>query len=384
MPYQDYHLHVVQSVNELTPEAWNSCAGSENPFVSHAFFKALEESGSATAKTGWQPHHLLAQDNSGHCIGILPGYLKSHSYGEYVFDQSWADAFERAGGRYYPKLQHAVPFTPVAGPRLLLANQNAASALISYTMYEITQKRLSSAHATFIAPEQIDIFKQAGWLLRYAQQFHWRNRGYKFFDDFLNSLSSRKRKAIRKEREQANSTGLIIETLTGTDIQEHHWDAMWDFYQDTGSRKWGRPYLTRSFFSLIGQTMADRLLLILAKRKDRYIAGALNFIGHDTLYGRYWGCLEDHPCLHFELCYYRAIEFALERGLSTVEAGAQGAHKIARGYEPTPTFSAHWIDHPAFRTAIAHYLEQERTAVAQEIAILSESVPFRKSKEPTL
>ncbi len=367
----------AEGVCSIDRDAWDACAGDDNPFVSHDFLSILEESGSATARTGWQPIPIVIDGNDARPAAILPAYAKSHSQGEYVFDHAWADAWQRAGGDYYPKLQIAVPFSPVPGPRLLLRDPGLAPALIAAAEALVEQHGLSSAHATFVAPEQVPLFEAAGWLIRTDRQFHWANRGYGSFDDFLGVLASRKRKAIRKERAAAVA-GLEIVHLTGAAIEERHWDAFWRFYQDTGSRKWGRPYLTRHFFSLLGRRMADRVLLMLALRDGEPIAGALNLIGADTLYGRYWGCTEEVPFLHFELCYYQAIDAAIERGLARVEAGAQGEHKLARGYEPVPTYSAHFIPHAGFRRAVADYLDQERRAVAANIEGLEEYTPFRK------
>jgi predicted N-acyltransferase len=354
--------------------AWDRCAGNGNPFVSHAFLSALEDSGSAVAQTGWQPLPLALDGDR----GFLPAYAKSHSQGEYVFDHGWADAWHRAGGQYYPKLQIAVPFSPVPGPRLLTCDPAARPALIAAAEAVVKEHDLSSAHATFIDPGEVEVFEAAGWLIRTDRQFHWRNAGYGSFDDFLGALASRKRKAIRKERATALEDGLTVVHVTGSALTEAHWDVFWRFYQDTASRKWGRPYLTRQFFSLLGERMADRVLLILAMRGERVIAGALNLIGADTLYGRYWGSLEDVPFLHFEICYYQAIDAAIERGLARVEAGAQGEHKLARGYEAVPTWSAHYIPHAGFRRAVADYLEAERRAIADNIAMLDTLKPFRR------
>ena len=370
---------LISSANDITAADWDACAGAANPFVSHAFIAALEDSGSATAATGWGPAHLVVDGADGRPSAIMPAWLKSHSQGEYVFDHAWADAFERAGGRYYPKLQIAVPFTPVPGPRLLLRDPTQGPALVSAAEAAAQQFGLSSAHATFVADDQIAAFEDAGWLIRTGQQFHWSNRGYADFEAFLADLAARKRKAIRRERAAALEGGVEVEHVTGAALTEAHWDAFWDFYQDTGSRKWGRPYLTRAFFSLLSERMADQVLLILAKREGRYIAGALNFIGADALYGRYWGCAEDRPFLHFELCYYQAIDAAITRGLARVEAGAQGEHKLARGYLPTATRSAHFIVHPGLRRAVADFLDAERRAVHYEMTVLGEFSPFKRN-----
>jgi predicted N-acyltransferase len=369
---------IADGVAAIPAEDWDACAGDANPFVGHRFLSILEASGSATARAGWQPVPIIVDGADGRPAGVAPAYAKSHSQGEYVFDHAWADAWERAGGAYYPKLQVAVPFSPVPGPRLLLRDPSAAPALIAAIEAVTDQHELSSAHATFVDPAQVPLFEAAGWLVREGTQFHWRNDGYATFDDFLGVLASRKRKAIRRERERAVE-GLDIVHLTGPDLTEEWWDAFWLFYQDTGSRKWGRPYLTRAFFSMLGEAMADRCLLILALRDGRPIAGALNLIGADTLYGRYWGCSEDVLFLHFELCYYQAIDAAIARGLATVEAGAQGEHKLARGYVPVSTWSAHYIPDPAFRRAVGDFLVRERAAVEHEQAFLGDLAPFRKS-----
>ena len=369
---------VADSVGSVRPEEWNICAGDANPFVGHLFLSLLEQSGCVGEMSGWQPLPVLVQAEDGGLAAAAPAYAKFHSQGEYVFDHAWADAWERAGGRYYPKLQVAVPFSPVPGPRLLLRDPASAPALIAAIEAVTDQNDLSSAHVTFVAPDQVPMFEAAGWLIRQGTQFHWKNNGYAAFDDFLADLASRKRKAIRKERAAAVE-GLTVRHLTGSEITEAHWDAFWIFYQDTGSRKWGQPYLTREFFSLLGQRMADKCLLILAERDGRAIAGALNLIGGDTLYGRYWGCTEDVPFLHFELCYYQAIDAAIARGLTTVEAGAQGDHKLARGYLPVTTWSAHYIPDAGFRAAIADFLRRETASISREQAFLGELGPFRKS-----
>lgn len=373
----DIAARVADGVATLDGAQWDACAGSANPFLSHAFLAALEESGSVGPGTGWQSVPILIEEKDRLC-GALPTYLKTHSQGEYVFDHGWAEAWHRAGGSYYPKLQIAVPFTPAQGPRVLTQDAEVAAQLIAAAQALTDQNELSSAHATFVDADQLDLFRDAGWLIREGLQYHWFNQGYEDFDAFLAALSSRKRKAIRKERALATQ-GLTIRSLRGSEIEPQHWDAFWAFYQDTGARKWGRPYLERSFFPRIGATMGDQVLLYLAERDGRPIAGALNFVGDEALYGRYWGCTEEVPFLHFELCYYRAIETAIDLGLSRVEAGAQGEHKLARGYLPTPTWSAHYIPHPDFRAAVADFLKRERRAVERDIAFLGEVTPFRKA-----
>ncbi|MCD2323166.1 GNAT family N-acetyltransferase [Sphingomonas sp. IC-56] len=377
MNSQPITARIAPGVQSFLQAQWDACAGADNPFVSHAFLSALERSGSATARAGWQPLPIVIDDAGGVPAAIAPAYVKAHSQGEYVFDHGWADAWERAGGEYYPKLQVAVPFTPVPGPRLLLRDHTLAPALIAAIEAVTDQNKLSSAHVTFIAEDQLAQFERAGWLLRAGTQFHWQNDGYGSFDDFLAALASRKRKAIRKERAQAVE-GLTIRHLVGAEITEAHWDAFWAFYQDTGSRKWGRPYLTRAFFSMLGEAMGDKVLLVLAERDGVPIAGALNLIGSDALYGRYWGAVEQVPFLHFELCYYQAIDAAIARGLARVEAGAQGEHKLARGYVPVTTWSAHYIPDPSFRRAVAGYLEREKLAIADEQEYLGELTPFRR------
>ena len=376
-------VRVVSRIAEIPAAEWDACAGPDNPFTGHAFLDALEQSGSATAAEGWLPQHLAIEDGAGRLVGAAPLYLKSHSYGEYVFDWGWASAYERAGGRYYPKLQCAVPFTPVTGPRLLLrpgAPASVRDALIA-AMVELTRRhKASSVHVTFPTREEWDRLAEAGFLQRTGQQFHWENRGYRDFDDFLDALSSRKRKTIRKERRDALGGGVEIRMLTGKAIETRHWDAFFRCYIATGNRKWGSPYLTRRFFDLIGERMAERILLVMAEHNGRFVAGALNFIGKDTLYGRNWGAVAEFPFLHFEACYYRAIDFAIEHGLQRVEAGAQGPHKIQRGYLPTPTYSAHWIRDPGLRSAVADFLARERVAVECEMAGLGELSPFRQEE----
>jgi uncharacterized protein len=380
-------VRTVREIAELAPAEWDACANPAdaevNPFLSHAFLHALEASGSVAPARGWQPVHLVADDPSGAIAGAVPMYLKSHSRGEYVFDHAWADAWHRAGGRYYPKLQVAVPFTPVTGPRLL-ARTDAQPALtieqlLAASVGFAEQLGVSSLHLTFLPRREWEIVGDAGLLQRTDRQFHWHNRGYGSFDDFLGDLSSRKRKNVRRERRDALATGIEIEWISGSDLREHHWDAFYRFYMDTGGRKWGSPYLTREFFSLVSERMADRVLLVMCRRGHRYVAGALNFIGSHALFGRNWGCIEDHPFLHFEACYYQAIEFAISRGLDRVEAGAQGEHKVARGYLPVETYSAHWIQDARLRDAIAAYLAEERAYVREEITVIGEHNPFRRN-----
>ena len=382
-------IRVVRSFSEIKPAEWDLLSGASrsgpgyNPFISHAFLSALEDSGSATAETGWMGHHLLLEQE-GRLLGAIPCYLKNHSQGEYVFDYGWADAFQRAGGRYYPKLQASIPFTPATGPRLLVRHgEDVAQVqdLLAQGLQQVARELgTSSAHVTFLPIGELPSLTEAGFLHRTDQQFHFINRGYANHEAFLAELSSSKRKNLRKERRNALENGLSIEWLTGRDLTEDIWDQFFRFYMDTGSRKWGRPYLTRLFYSLVGERMPDDILLVMAKREGRYVAGAINFIGADALYGRHWGCVEDHPFLHFEVCYHQAIDFALEKGLSRVEAGAQGEHKLARGYEPVTTHSAHFITHPGLRRAVADYLEHERREVAQAGEYLGEHTPFRKGE----
>ena len=368
---------IAPSVGALPAAEWDALTDGGNPFVSHAFLSALEDSATTGGHSGWNPAPIVIEDQGGLLVGALPAYVKAHSQGEYVFDHAWADAWHRAGGEYYPKLQIAAPFTPATGPRILTQDPALAGPLLRAAEQVCTDNDLSSAHATFIAPEQLPLFEAAGWLLRSDIQFHWENRGYRTFDDFLGALSSAKRKNLRKERAAAQ-TGVEIRALSGAEILPEHWDAFWHFYQDTGSRKWGTPYLTREAFTLLGRRMADSILLVLAFLDGRAVAGALNFIGADALYGRYWGATVDRPFLHFELCYYQAIDFAIARGLSRVEAGAQGGHKLARGYEPVRTWSAHFIRHDGFRRAVAEFLAREREGVAANQLYLDERTPFRK------
>ena len=382
-------VRTASSIAEVPATDWDDCArGNQlalsNPFISHAFLKALEDSGSAVRATGWLPRHLLLEEGNGTLLGVMPCYLKSHSQGEYVFDHGWADAYARAGGDYYPKLQVSVPFTPVPGRRLLVRSgqgEGERQALLLQAAVQVSARLcVSGLHITFLTEQEWQLGGELGFLKRTDQQLHWQNEGYSSFDEFLGALASRKRKAVRKERREALTAGITIEWVTGHELTETHLDAFFAFYMDTGSRKWGTPYLTRECFSLLRDSMADKMLLVLAKRAGRYIAGALNFIGADTLYGRYWGGIEDHPFLHFEICYYQAIDFAIQHKLARVEAGAQGAHKLARGYLPSETYSAHYIADPALRRAIADYLKRERRAVSREITVLSEDSPYRKAE----
>jgi uncharacterized protein len=374
-------LRLVGRLADVPAADWDACAGGDNPFLAHAFLLALEESGSANAKTGWAPHHLVLDDARGRPIGCVPMYLKNHSYGEYVFDHGWANALERAGGSYYPKLQVAVPFTPVPGPRLLVRPDApwdaTARTLLAGCLEVARQSKVSSLHMTFCTEADWRFLGDNGLLQRTGEQFHWENQGYATFDDFLGDLAARKRKAVKKERREATENGITIDVVSGSAITESHWDAMFGFYMDTGGRKWGTPYLNRAFFRRLGEVMPNNVVLMLAKRAGHYIAGALNLKGTDTLYGRYWGCAEEHRFLHFELCYYQAIEYAIVHGLKRVEAGAQGPHKLARGYLPKTTYSAHWIADPGFRRAVAEYLTRERAAVAAEIEALALHSPFR-------
>jgi hypothetical protein len=406
-------VKVVPSIDDIPAAEWDACANPElgegaqsadsavtaaraasnqhqlghqleeyNPFVSHAFLASLERSLSATARTGWQPQHLLVQTGAGAAEAVAPAYLKSHSRGEYVFDRGWAEAYEHAGGSYYPKLQVSVPFTPATGRRLLVKpGPNADAfrrALAAGLVALCRQREASSVHVTFLPENEWKLLGEQGFLQRTDRQFHWRNESYATFDDFLAVLSARKRKAIRRERRDALTSGISLHWLTGSDLTESIWDAFFTFYMETGSRKWGRPYLTREFYSLIGQSMADRILLVMAKRNGRWIAGAINFIGSDTLFGRHWGAIEHHPFLHFEVCYYQALEYAIAHRLTWVEAGAQGEHKLARGYLPKTTYSAHYIADPGLRRAIADYLKRERAYVEADVQELERYAPFRK------
>ena len=389
MSAQDVEIRVVPELADIGQADWDGCACPEaqsgararDPFTTYRFLAALEQSGSVGPGTGWQQQYLTATV-AGQVIAVAPMYVKSHSQGEYIFDHNWAHAYERAGGRYYPKLQIAVPHTPVTGRRFLTRpgfEETGLAALVQGAIQLTESNNLSSLHVTFCTEDEVEVAKELGLMPRKSQQFHWRNDRYSDFDDFLSSLNSRKRKNIRKERMTAQSFGGHIRVLTGDQIKQEHWDAFWRFYQDTGARKWGTPYLTRSFFDIAHETLRDDIALVLAERDGEYVAGALNFIGADALYGRYWGCSEHHPCLHFELCYYQAIDIAIAYKLKTVEAGAQGEHKLARGYLPTPTWSLHWMRDAGFAHAVGDYLAAERAAVDEEIEILTDYGPFRRA-----
>ncbi|MGL4636516.1 MAG: GNAT family N-acetyltransferase [Beijerinckiaceae bacterium] len=383
-----YTIRFQPSLTKIAAEDWDACAvgasghAKPNPFVSHAFLLALEKSGCTGARTGWNPAHVLVETAAGELVAAAPCYLKTHSQGEYVFDHGWADAFERAGGQYYPKVQVSAPFSPVPGPRLLVKAgehaEEARKALVQGLRALRDQTDSSSIHITFTTQEDWEALGADGFLQRIDQQFHWQNSGYASFDAFLENLSSRKRKMIRRERRDALANGITIEWLTGKNLQEKHWDAFFAFYEDTGARKWGRPYLNRAFFSEISEAMGEQILLIMAVRDGGYIAGALNLIGNDALYGRNWGCSEDHPFLHFEVCYYQAIDFAIQNKMLRVEAGAQGEHKLARGYMPSTTYSAHDIANKSLRRAVADYLDREKEHVAMVQTALAAEGPFRK------
>ncbi|MEQ9560475.1 MAG: GNAT family N-acetyltransferase [Rhodospirillales bacterium] len=380
-------IKVIKSLAEVSPEAWDACAGGDNPFVSHAFLSALEDSGSATEETGWFGQHLVIEDPAGGIAACAPLYLKNHSYGEYVFDWGWADAYERAGGRYYPKLQCAVPFTPATGPRLLVnetlpdgQRREMRAALIAGMAQLAQNLGVSSLHVTFPTEDEWDAFGDAGYLQRIGQQFHWENKGFKTFDDFLDELSSRKRKNIKKERRAVHEAGLDIRVLEGGDIAESQWDAFFQFYMDTSDKKWGQAYLTRRFFSLLGERLGRAVVLIMVEKDGRPVAGALNLRGRDTLYGRNWGCVADYKFLHFEACYYQAIDYAIANGLKWVEAGAQGPHKVQRGYLPRRTFSAHWIADQGFRNAVSDFLKDESRGIEREMSAYGTFSPFRKSE----
>ena len=386
---QDWTLKVVSSIHRVAAKDWDACAGvgtvTHNPFVRHAFFSALEDSKSVDVEAGWQPQHMVLEDRAGRVLACAPLYLKTHSYGEYVFDWGWAEAYQRAGGRYYPKLQCAVPFTPVTGPRLMVradldeATQRELRHTLLAGMIELARRlKVSSLHVTFPTEAEFDLMSEGGLLPRIGEQYHWKNQGYASFEDFLGALSSRKRKTIRHERAVANGAGVEIATLTGDDIKPHHWDAFFSFYMNTSDRKWGRAYLTREFFDLLDQRMGEAVVLVMGEKGGQPVCGALNLRGGDTLFGRNWGTVVDVPMLHFEVCYYRAIDFAIEHKLAWVEAGAQGQHKVQRGYLPQRTYSSHWIADPGFKAAVARFLEQEREAVAQDIEAVTALGPFKR------
>jgi uncharacterized protein len=373
-------VKVHNAISGIPPAEWDACAGSGNPSVCHTFLNALEESGSTTTRTGWTPQHLSISDPSGMTTGVVPLYAKTHSYGEYVFDYGWADAYERAGGRYYPKLLSAAPFTPVPGPRLMArsgAPPETRAHLIAAMVELAKRRRISSLHVNFPEPTDLEALTEAGFLQRLGQQFHWTNNGYRDFDDYLAALNSRKRKAVKKERREALAPGLEIDVLTGSDLKTRHWDVFYEFYLATSDRKWGSAYLNRRFFGLIGERMPEKIVLVMARRGKNYVAGAFNLLGTDTIYGRNWGSYGDYKFLHFECCYYQAIEFAISHGLKRVEAGAQGPHKLQRGYLPVPTYSAHWVPDAAFRRALSQFLARERDMVTHKMDRLAEFSPFR-------
>ncbi len=381
-------MEIKERLSDISPGAWDACAGADNPFLSHTFLGCLEDSGSVSMETGWAPKHVVIRDAHGEVLACAPLYLKSHSLGEYVFDWNWAEAFERAGGRYYPKLLCAVPFTPATGPRLLVRKDlpepltRQLKTRLAQTMASLAQAaHLSGVHANFIPEHDIEIFEAAGFTHRLSIQYHWTNNNYQSFDDFLDDLSSRKRKAIKKERREVHNADLTIERLSAHAITQEHWDAMYDFYLDTSTRKWGHPYLNRAFFHLLGERACERVLLVMAKRNGTYIAGALNLIGTEALYGRYWGCAEEIRYLHFEVCYHQAIEAAIQMGLTRVEAGAQGEHKIARGYLPQFTHSAHAIVDNGLRGAVQDFLKHEKRTIRHELDDLMRQSPFRKRNE---
>ena len=373
-------VKVHTAIAQIPAAEWDACAGDRNPSVSHAFLNALEESGSTTTRTGWSPQHLSLAGPRRVIVGVVPLYAKTHSYGEYVFDYGWADAWERAGGRYYPKLLSAVPFTPVPGPRLLVhpdAPPEAREHLLAGMVEFVNRRGISSLHVNFPEPADAELLTEAGFLQRLGQQFHWTNGGYRDFDDYLAALNSRKRKAVKKERREALASGLEIDVLTGSDLKPRHWDAFFEFYLATSDRKWGSAYLKRRFFALIGEQMPEKIVLFMARRGAKYVAGAFNLLGKDAIYGRNWGSYGEYKFLHFECCYYQAIEFAIAHGLKRVEAGAQGPHKIQRGYLPVPTYSVHWIPDPGFRRAVAQFLARERQMIEHKMEGLAEYSPFR-------
>jgi predicted N-acyltransferase len=376
-----FELSLFPKIAEIGQAAWDECAGDDNPFISYAFLSALEDSGSVGPRSGWHPRYAVLRDEAGGIAAVAPAYAKTNSYGEYVFDHAWANAMERAGGSYYPKLQIAVPFSPVPGPRFLTKPGMDAATLGAALIEAAKQLGCSSVHATFCTADEWAALGEAGWLQRMGTQFHWDNHGYASFDDFLAALSSRKRKAIKRERRDAAAGGLIFKALTGADLTPKIWDDFYKFYLSTVDRKWGGAYLTRKFFDLIGKRMAEKIVLMIAERDGTPIAGALNLRGRDALYGRNWGSIEDVPFLHFELCYYQAIDYAIAHNLTRVEAGAQGEHKIQRGYTPKPTFSVHWIENPSLSRAISNFLDSERPAMLETMAAMEADSPYKKSGE---
>ncbi len=388
-------IKVVPSIHDIDADQWDACANVDaedaNPFVRHAFLSALEDSGSVTAQTGWQPQHLAVESPGGAVLACAPLYLKDHSYGEYVFDWGWVNAYERAGGSYYPKLQCSIPFTPATGPRLLVhrdwkeEESRGLKRMLLAGMIELADRLdVSSLHITFPDDVDIEVMTDAGLLQRVGQQFHWKNEGYDTFDDFLNALSSRKRKNIRKEREKAHSSDVKIFSVTGADLKARHWDAFYRFYRMTSDRKWGQAYLNRSFFDLLSERMADQVVLIMGEKDGDLVCGALNLLGGDTLYGRNWGTIVHYPMLHFEVCYYQAIDFAIQHRLKWVEAGAQGPHKLQRGYMPTKTYSAHWIADGGFREAVRQYLDHERRTIEEDVEAMAELGPFKRTGKTDL
>ena len=381
---ENISIQVITKISDIPSEDWDACAGNSNPFVSHAFLYALEESGSVTNKTGWLPQHLLVNDENDQVVACMPIYLKNHSYGEYIFDWGWAEAYNRAGGAYYPKLQAAVPFTPATGPRMLVKDGSSDRyyQVLMSGMIQLAQKhKVSSLHITFPPKDQWDRFGESGFIKRISKQFHWENKGYTDFDDFLSELTSRKRKSIKKERRQVRDQGIQLKRLTGEELTEDYWDVFYQYYLNTIDRKMGHSYLTRDFFSILGETMSDLAMLVIAEHQGKRVAGALNLIGSDTIFGRNWGCSEDFKFLHFEACYYQAIDFAIENKLKWVEAGAQGPHKIQRGYLPREVYSAHWITDPKFREAVEQFIDQERKDINYEINSLMEYSPYRKPEK---
>jgi predicted N-acyltransferase len=376
-----FQLTLHPKIAEIGEAAWDGCAGDDNPFVSYAFLSALEDSGSVGQRAGWHPRYAVLRDEAGTIAAIAPSYAKTNSYGEYVFDHAWANALERAGGNYYPKLQVAVPFSPVPGPRFLTKPGMDAATLGGALIQAAKQLGCSSVHATFCTADEWAELGEAGWLQRLGTQFHWDNNNYKTFDDFLAALSSRKRKAIKRERRDAAAGGLVFRSLSGPDLTPKIWDSFYQFYLSTVDRKWGGAYLTRKFFDLIGARMPEKIVLMIAERDGKPIAGALNLRGRDALYGRNWGSIEDIPFLHFELCYYQAIDYAIAHNLTRVEAGAQGEHKIQRGYTPKPTFSVHWIENPSLSRAIANFLDSERPAMLETMAAMEADSPYKKTGE---